>query len=59
MTYKPTRFEVALGELAAAFYVAARDNPAEAFRTMGSALSVLSGMRMDLVRTGKVKYEDL
>jgi hypothetical protein len=58
-THPPTPMERALGGLAAAFYTAAQANPVEAFHSMGAALNVLSGMRIDLIRTGKVKYEDL
>ncbi len=59
---KPTideRIEQAVGELAAALYVKCQEDPKAGFHCAGAAVSIITGMRMDLIKTGRVKYSDL
>ncbi len=49
------RIEKAVGELAAALYVKAKEDAQDAFDQAGSVVTLFSGFRMDLIRTKRVK----
>jgi hypothetical protein len=54
-----TRIEVAVGDLVAALFLKAATDPVGAFHSGQAATSVIQGMSRDLIKTGRVKYEDM
>jgi hypothetical protein len=51
--------ERCVGRTMAALFRKAQRDPKDAFRAAGSFLDVLSGFKMDLIQTRKIKYDDL